>query len=100
MRVGTVAGSYGEAPSQSLKRPYRMGGCSDGLLGQSVLAMKSVSVRKGILRILARMGLTPSESRPSSVAIRSSRFAPMTSPVRPYSSVPQHHGISCVPKSE
>lgn len=32
--------------------------------------------------------------------MRSSRFAPITSPRRPYSLVPQHHGISCVPKSE
>ena len=78
-----------------------MGGCSDGLLGQSVDAMKSVCVRKGILRIFARMGTTPSLSAPPSVAMRSRRLAPKTAPVRPYCSlVPQHHGMSCVPKRE
>eukprot|EP00962_Isochrysis_galbana_P001453 scaffold374_cov108-Isochrysis_galbana.AAC.5 len=35
-----------------------MGGWSDGLLGQSEEARKSVSVRKGILSILARIGFT------------------------------------------
>ena len=60
-----------------------MGGWSDGLLGQSDDARKSVSVRKGILRIFARIGLTPSASVPLSVAMRSSRFAPKTAPVLP-----------------
>eukprot|EP00967_Tisochrysis_lutea_P101371 scaffold152069_cov33-Tisochrysis_lutea.AAC.1 len=32
--------------------------------------------------------------------MRSRRLAPMTRPVLPYSTVPQHHGMSCVPKSE
>ena len=74
-----------------------MGGWSDGLFGQREEARKSVSVRKSILRIFARIGLTPSASAPSSVAIRSSRLAPKTTPVLPYSLVPQHHGMSCVP---
>ena len=52
------------------------------------------------MSIFARMGLTPSASAPSSVAIRSRRLAPKTTPVLPYSFVPQHHGMSCVPKSE
>ena len=56
-----------------------------------------VRSRRTILRIFARIGLTPSASAPSSVAIRSSRLAPKTTPVLPYSLVPQHHGMSCVP---
>ena len=86
--------SYAFSPSQSLKRPYRMGGWREGLFGQSDEAMKSVSERNGIWRILARMGLTPCASAPPSVAMRSSRFAPKTTPDLPYSLVPQHHGMS------
>ena len=32
--------------------------------------------------------------------MRRSLLAPKTTPVLPYSLVPQHHGMSCVPKSE
>ena len=76
-----------------------MGGWSDGLLGHSVDARKSVSARF-CRRMGLRRSLMPSGSVPSSVAMRRMRLAPMISPRLPYSSVPQHHGISCVPNSE
>ena len=72
------------------------GGWIQGLFGQNVDARKSVSMH-GICKISLMIFLMPIPSRPFSVAMRSMRLAPNTYPVLPYSWVPQHHGMSCVP---
>ena len=55
-----------------------MGGWSDGLFGQSDDAKKSVSVRKGILRIFARIGTRMS----CALHLTSSRFSSVASNAR------------------